>query len=267
MKRPKIFLDTNVCNDVADGRISSSEWQRVCKHIDDNYCYQISLITIKEIFGRLARSSESRFEEAKASLLALCAPAAPQFLPYPAAFALRTVLGLKAVARRVRIFESEERLVETISAALLKGLSKAEVKLLHHFDLDHFDKHENTPQGRFKDINEGLRTGKTEGHDRLVIAECLLQDFSQESDMESCAKLAAGIDAALTFSETLSHRTGDKGFDFGKHLTDWGDLMQLYYLCDERMHFITLDKRIGPMIQRSSQSSRVLLYGDFVNSL
>ena len=43
--------------------------------------------------------------------------------------------------------------------------------------------------------------------------------------------------------------------------------MQLYYLCDESMHFLTCEKRFIDYTKGSSQQSRILLYKDFVQSL
>ena len=61
----------------------------------------------------------------------------------------------------------------------------------------------------------------------------------------------------------------DKGYDFHapRHITDWGDASQLFYLCDQSMHFLTYDGNCRNHVKGSSQASSILLYREFVQSL
>jgi hypothetical protein len=266
MPRPKLFFDTDVCVNVEKGTICRDEWQHVCQHVNDKYGYQISFITLKEIFAGIARSSDEHFERAKVRLHSLCEPYSPQFLPCPAVFAVRTLLELSNVARRVWIANSEEDLYRSISGALLDGMSKDALKSQFSFDLDQFDDHEDQAQSRFALQNEGLRAGKTAEPDRSVMASCILEDLHLSSNPDSCQKLVIGLDAACTFTEVLCRQSKNPQFSFQKHRNNWGDMMQLYYLCDESMHFVTSDTRIRPKVSGSSQESRILLYDDLVKS-
>src|SRR5579863_4918982 len=151
--RPKLFIDTNVCINVANEIIPRDEWRKVRQHIEAHYSYQISFVTLKELFAKISRGEDDYFEESKKPLRVLCELASLEFLPYPPVFALRTVLGLKSVARRSALPISEEESYETVCKAILQCSGKAQLKAgvpdprkperIFSFDLDHFDRHEN----------------------------------------------------------------------------------------------------------------------------
>src|ERR1017187_5758418 len=73
--RPRIFLDTNICINVANGSIDPDEWRRVQRRIITNYRYCISVITLKELFSKLARGDEVHFDQNKGPLKVLDTPA------------------------------------------------------------------------------------------------------------------------------------------------------------------------------------------------
>lgn len=126
MVRPKLLLDANVCISVADERIPRDEWRKVCQHIETHYSYQISVVTLKELFAKLSRGDDICFEENKKPLRVLCDFHQREFLPYPPVFALRTVLGLKLVARRSIV--PEEDLYERVCNAIFQVSSKSQLK-------------------------------------------------------------------------------------------------------------------------------------------
>ena len=268
--RPKLFIDTNICINVANGTIPQAEWQRVRQHIEVHYSYQISAITLKEVLAKISRGEDAYFEENKKSLRVLYDARQQAFLPYPAVFALRTVLGLKSVARRSPI--PEEELYEAVCKALLQASSKAQLKdgvpypnrsgQLFSFDIDHFDLHENKPQIEHLDQLQGMRDGRIRMPDPMKLAEYTMEDCGQTPDAECCRKLANALDAANVFSRNLGKLSKSKDAHLGNRESDWGDIMQLYYLCDESMHFLTCDEKCRNQTHGSPQQGRILLYKD-----
>ena len=268
--RPKLFIDTNICINVANGTIPQAEWQRVRQHIEAHYSYQISAITLKEVLAKISRGKDDYFEENKKSLRVLYDAPQRAFLPYPAVFALRTVLGLKSVARRSSI--PEEELYETVCKALFQASSKTQLKdgvqypnrpgKLFSFDIDHFDRHENKPQIEHLDLLEGMRDGRVRMPDPMKLAAYTMEACGQASDAECCRKLANALDAANVFSRNLGKLSKSNHAHLGKRESDWGDIMQLYYLCDESMHFLTCDEKCRNQTQGSPQQRRILLYRD-----
>ena len=277
--RPKLFVDTNICVNVANGAIAPDEWKRVSLHIRTHYLYQISFITVKELFVKLARGLDEHFEMNKKPLQVLCELSPAEFLPYPAVFALRTVLGLTSAARRAPL--PEEELTRIVCKAILEAHTSSKARLKHGvpypdnpngfltFDLDHFDQHENKPQKRHVSLVQGMQQERVEMPDATRLAELMLQDCGQETNADSCKKLAGATTAAYAFSCNLARMSRNKNSParFEKRETDWGDIMQLYYLCDESMHFLTCDKKCKNQTQGSSQQSRIILFEDLIRSI
>ena len=167
--RPRIFLDTNICINVANGSIDPDEWRRVKRRITTNYRYCISVITLKELFSKLARGSDAYFDQNKGPLRVLDTPAKKTFLPYPHVFALRTVLRIMSAARNDCSGLAEEEWARTVLRAVLDAPSKRHLKhgipirnrkhRMQTFDLDHFDAHENQPQHEHVQLLQGVREG------------------------------------------------------------------------------------------------------------
>jgi predicted nucleic acid-binding protein len=274
--RPKLFLDTNICIDVASGTIAQDEWKKVRERIEEQYSYQISFITIKELLAKISRGSDEHFEKNKKALRVLCEFSRLEFLPYPAVFALRKVLRL-TVSRRSQFSASEEELYETVCRAVLQCSGKTKLKagvpypgkprLLFRFDLDHFDQHENGAQTEHLRLLKGLQADSVDRSDPIELAAFLLRECGQVSDTESCTKLANALSAVHKFTRNLYELSNNKQANIEKRENDWGDLMQLYYLCDESMHFLTRDEKCWNQTRGSTQQRRILRYKEFASSL
>ena len=277
--RPKLFLDTNVCINVASGRIPPREWSRVQRHINKRYRYCISFITVKELFSKLARGADDYIDKNKAPLRVLYGLAKRRFLPYPSVFTLRTVLNMQSAARVADTHSlPEEVALEDELNAVLDAPGKAQLKagfvmrkkektLFRTFDLDDFDVHENGPQNEHADLLQGMREGSIDKPDPLKVAAWMLHQHDLPPYPEQCERLAASLDAAYRFGYSLSQMTKDPAYDFHRHASDWGDTLQLMYLCDESMHFLTSDRDFRIRTKGSAQASRILLYPDFVRDL
>ena len=275
--RPKIFLDTGICINVANGIIDPAEWRRVQKWIASRYRYVISFITLKELLIKLARGSDAYFEQNKRPLRVLWSPANRSFLPYPAVLALRTALGMRSVARSDDSGMIEEQWAKTVLGNVLKAPNKAALKRgikvrnqrgsMWTFDLDHFDTHENSPQMEHAQLLEGIRDGNIEMPKPNSWAAWILHQFGITPLTEDCEKLGLSLDAAFRFSVALSEMAKNRSYDFTAHASDWGDALQLYYLCDARMHLLTLDADFRNRTKGSVQGSRILLYSEFVRSI
>ena len=275
--RPRLFLDTNICIHVANGNIAPAEWRRVQSRINSGYRYCISFITLKELFSKLARGSEAYFEKNKGALRVLDAPSKKTFLPYPSVFALRTVLRKESAARIYSDGVVEEEFAKTALRAVLDAPSKHILKTgipirnrrrrMQTFDLDHFDAGENEPQNEHAELLQGIRDGRIQPPKPRKLAAWILHPHGFEPYTDDCEKLEIGLDAAFRFSVKLSEMAKNKSYDFKDHASDWGDSLQLYYLCDESMRFLTWDTDFRSRTKGSPQSSRILIFPEFVRSL
>jgi predicted nucleic acid-binding protein len=276
MVRPKIFLDTNICINVANGEIEPGEWRKVWEHIREQFQYCISFVTLKELLGKLARGSDQHFERNKRPLHVLYGSGRRRFLPYPSVFALREVLGLMDVARKNSSDLSEEQWMEAILKAVLQAPSRARIdaevpvsstKRVQSFDLEHFDKHENRAQRQHSELLQGIREGKIDMPVPKIWAAWILRQHNLVPYTDECKKLVSSLDAAFRFSCSLGRATKDKGYNFHRHASNWGDTTQLFYLCDPSMHVITSDADFSNRTKGSPQRSRILLYRNLVRSL
>jgi hypothetical protein len=279
MVLPRLFFDTNICINAASGNIPAKEWNRVRKHINEHFRYRISFITLKELLGKLARCADAYFERNKRPLHVLAGTGKRQFLPYPSVFALRTVLGMRSVSRQNDdLGSTDEEWAETVLTAVLQASSKVQLKagipdsrsvkrMMVTFDLDHFDRQENRPQNEHAGLLQGIREGRIDMPNPMRWAAWILHQHGMKRYTEQCEKLVVALDAAYRFSCRLSNMSKDKGYDFHAHATDWGDALQLFYLCDSSMHFLTLDRNCRKHTAGSAQASRILLYPEFVRSI
>jgi hypothetical protein len=275
MVRPKLFFDTDVCINAANGKIPPAEWRRVQKRIGVHYRYCISYVTLKELFSKLARGSDAYFERNKGPLRVLYQPPQRRFLPYPSVFALRRVLGIESAGRTHDCGLTDEVWGERVLRAALDAPSKTRLKdgikvpnrkLMLSFDLDDFDRHENAPQNKQAELLQGIREGKTDPPVARKWAAWILKQHGLTPYTEDCEKLAVALDASYCFTCSLSKMANDKGYDFKTHASDWGDLLQVFYLCDEAMHFLTMDGDFRNRTKNSLQRSRILIYREFIKS-
>jgi predicted nucleic acid-binding protein len=277
MVRPKVFLDTNICISVANGTIGTEEWRRVQRHISSKYRYYISFITRKELFSKLARGSDEYFQQSKESLRVLFRPSKRRFLPYPSVFAIRTILGKIDVARESDSGLTEEEEAEASFKAVLDAPSKAALKSgikarhrkrrVQFFDLDHFDQHEDGPQREHTELLKGIRAGTINKPDPIAWAAWILEPHGLQPYTDDCEKLVKGLDAAYRYGFSLTKMAKNESYDFKAHASDWGDTLQLFHLCDESMHFLTLDADFRNRTTGSPQRDRILLYPEFLRSL
>jgi hypothetical protein len=233
MMRPKLFLDTNICINATNGTIPANEWRRVQKHIGGKFRYQISFVTMKELFGKLARCADEYFEQNKRPLNILFGPGRRKFLPYPSVFALRTVLGLCKVSRKSDELKlPEEERFEFVMTAVLEAPSKAQLragipdrrncKMVQIVDLDHFDQHENRPQNEYASLLQGIRENRIDMPDPMQWAAWILHQHELTPYSEQCARLIPALDAAYRLTCALSKMTKDKRYNIQSHASYWG---------------------------------------------
>jgi len=278
MVRPKIYFDTNICIDLANGNngnIDPNEWNRVRRYIREKYRYCISFITVKELFAALARGSEEFFSTNKQPLEILYGCGKREFLPYPFAFALQTVLQVRHEDLHSEPKDGArlKKMVEVVLDASTKDTLERGIpdrrrrgKFLT-FDLDDFDSVENGPQKEFAKILEGIRDGTIDAPDPRKWSAWLLAQYKMTPYSEQCDALSRSLDAAYQHTVFLAALAKNRNYNFAKQESHWGDVAQLFYLCDERMHFLTSDTEFLSAAKGSTQSSRILLYRDFVQRI
>jgi len=186
-------------------------------------------------------------------------------------------LGKNEVARESDSGLTEEEEAEASLKAILDSPSKAALKSgiavrhrkrrMQFFDLDHFDTHEDKPQKEYSDLLDGIRDGRINRPEPIAWATWLLEPHGLPAYDADCEKLVKGLDAAYRYGFFLTTLADNKSYQFKDHASDWGDTLQLFYLCDESMHLLTLDADFHNRTKGSYQRDRILLYTEFVRSL
>ena len=172
---------------------------------------------------------------------------------------------------------TEEEEAEASLRAVLDAPSKAAlkdgIKVRHRkrriqvFDLDHFDTHEDGPQKEHSELLGGIRAGNINKPEPIAWAAWLLKQHGLTPYTDDCEKLVGGLDAAYRYAFSLSRMANNESYDFKAHASDWGDTLQLFYLCAGSMYFLTLDADFRNRTKGSAQRDRILLYREFVQSL
>ena len=92
----------------------------------------------------------------------------------------------------------------------------------------------------------------------------MLDDYGISCGVGDAATLGKRLDSAYFYSRSLAELAKNGNYDFAKHESDYGDSLQLFYLSDERTHFLTADRDFSTRAKGSTQNSRILYFGDFV---
>ncbi len=130
--------------------------------------------------------------------------------------------------------------------------------------MDHFALHENGPQKEHAELLEGVRTGQINRPDPIKMSASIMEAHGLTPDTGDCVKLAGALDAAFKYEGVLADFAKNKGYDYDKHQSDWGDALQLMYLCDPNFLFVTYERELRKRLQHSPQAARICRWSDFL---
>jgi hypothetical protein len=272
MPRPILFLDTNVCINVAKERIAPDSWAKAQRYISRNFEYRISPHTVVELLIGLQRGKPEFFEENQRNLKALASIGGdPAILPFPGAYAAQVVLQLKVtpapnsspadVRRWLLVVIRAKEAADLSKGVEIPGITRA----LATLDLSQMevqlqvakDQHSTRLQ-RARSENRPVPTREEWGH--------LLGDVGVhlENDAEA-RRVTDALDAAYVLDSELFQLARSNTYDFARHDTDYLDMNQLYYLCNPRMHMLTEEVNLPRRVQASPQRTRILRVGDILS--
>jgi hypothetical protein len=244
MVRPEIYFDTHVIRDAADGVIAESDWKRTTEHVARKFRHRISPVTLYELLTDIASGDESEFERRRERIRRLFLAKKNRFLRLPRYFAAEHLFGdTRAIANmEPDDFDVWSRVV--LAAAdkntLLTGVSmKDDPRMRYRLDLGDIEKHLN--EGRPEKSDGGSESGSAS-------PDSILRLLWQEPDDARREKVAMGLSAALAL-EPATNKSGT-----------WMRMLQLFYLCDPEIIFVTSDAGILAAAKNSTQAERVWDY-------
>jgi hypothetical protein len=268
MAKPKLILDTNVCDILA--RKSSGEVNRFQKRIASEFRLMASPETFIELLVPIKYGqNEDHFKKDQRRIRLMAGGGAPRFLRFPGAFALHSVLGLASpvtkfnpnhfnkwfnivVAARSRSQLLNVRVRRSTDTRLL-GLNPDIIIAQHQ-------------EGKTSH-EEWLRTIMSRPHKfppPEMWVKMMAKELGHDLTDGQVQKLAEGLDAAYKYQKynfTTASNTPD--YKATKHEGDWTDNQQLYYLSDPTMFLLTDDSGIRNKCNQSEQANRILLLQEF----
>jgi len=284
--RPWILFDTNICVEAAksNGMIQPEEWKKVLRYCYSRYRYCVSWVTWKELLVKLSRGDDACWEQNRVPLKILSWNAKATYLEKPPLFALKGLLGIDASPRTtedgapvVPLPKQMRDVVAWVSVAANKDDLRQGIevngrngrRLIGTFDLDHLDACENETQHEQANLLGELRAGRIVASDPTKLSAWLLVQCGLQAYTDHCHKLSSGLDAAYRYTFWLYGQAKNNNYAFGhkRHLGDWDDVQQLYYLSHKQVHLLTLDRDFVERTKGTSQAAQILLYNDFVRQL
>ena len=264
---PKIFLDTCVCIDVAQGVQPGADWTSVSKTLCKKFRYKISPLTVYELISGLARGGGEHFQRNREAISVLYPAGRKTFLPPLSVFMPNALFGehrrmpysvendferwVLAVlqARSFSELQSDKLIVRGKRI----GLSLAEINRdMHIVRRDH---------ARMFKFMHGTGPGTAE-LTHQVWADSILKGVGKPPTKDNISLVVQRLDAAYRFQARQWKFISNPQYDFEKHDSDLTDDMQLCYLCDPELYFVTTDKRLWNCTRGSTQSARVLGFSE-----
>ena len=269
-RKPKIFLDTSVCIDVAKGNVPAEEWRTIWKYIANNFEYAISPMTIREILVGLAKGDAQYFTENREALKVLYPTHRKTFFKLPGEFVLEQVLNWTRSVSGRRPSDLQLQIRVVLGAFSRADLEHSQVVLSETpnigrgLDLKKVEESINKGKEHFVKRLEFFRAGSMdEPSPSSSVRAWVKSIFGLEADEEECSAIADALDAYNRHHESLFALARKGQYDFSHHDSDWIDGQQLMYLSDPTVRFVVCDGRIKTWTKKSTQSERIILFTEF----
>jgi hypothetical protein len=267
LRRAKFVFDTQVVSYICDGVIPRAEWNAVRQSISKHARYAISAVTLYELIAGIADGDDRHFSENQARLRVLCEPPKMKILPLARDFIRSSIFRFPPQKpdfgpEKLKIW------IHVILAAKTKGEVRGPITLprsgnwnrQYGFDLSLLASQIKQGKQNHATELEGLRQGKFSIPTPERWTESRLKECGIETSAPNVARLLEGFDAARRYDFFLFALEKNHAYDFARHDSDWLDIMQLCYLADPFVHFITCDADMNLRTAGSPQANRILSF-------
>jgi hypothetical protein len=269
LRRAKFVFDTHVVSYICDGVITRTDWDAVRQFISRRGRYAISAITLYELIASIAHGDDQHFSENQARLKILREPPKRKILPLTRDFIRSTIFHLPPqkpdfAPERMKIW------IDVILAAKTKQEVRGPIMLPrsgnrkppYGFDLSHLANHIKEGKRHNAAELEGLRQGAFGIPTTERWAESRLKECGVETSAQNVTTLLEAVDAARRYDFSLFSMAKNRAYDFGRHDSDWLDIMQLCYLADPLVHVVTSDANMKLRTRGSPQADRILTFDE-----
>jgi hypothetical protein len=270
---PKLILDTNVC-----GKLLSPAYlgdvERIKRQFSRNFRIVVSPQSFLELLNCIRGGDGTHFSADKDRLRLLVGGGKMDFLPFPVAFALKTVLGV--ADRSPKFFgPSHFRLWfrVVIHAKDRAELVNDDVRLpgdtqrqRRGFKLEESNRQHEDGISQHRVQIEKAIGGKGILPPPDLWAAGLADSLGHKLAPQQATLLGTRLDAAYRYAKELCSIVANGLYNFDKHRGDWIDWQQLFYLCDPSIFLLTDDKGLWNRVGSSSQGAQILDLRNFLKS-
>jgi hypothetical protein len=265
----RFIEDTNVISraakDAGYGALLQKERERLEA---DGGRHAISPVVLIELLHGMAKSKSSLFQQNRERFKVLKYRGQSEFLRFPAAFALNSVLGIESPVTEVRPGDFRQWLEVVCAAQNREELLSGSVDLnglspmSYGFDFGllarNRDERHRVHVERMKAVrHDGLESASPE----VWVGELLKTHNFIRPKPEEISALCPRLEAAYLLDKELMRLSRDTDYKFD-HKERSGDALDdelLFYLADSDLLLITGDRKLKTRICASSQASRVML--------
>lgn len=225
----RYFLDTQLYSYLANGAIARADWRAALARRE----LWLSPVTAYELLEGLRNASPHTYPMSLAALAEAASLPDERILPFPARFSRR---WKPAIARR------------WLAAAARADLPAS---------FSEFRRVVN--RGRQKFLEKIRRFMAAVPPHHRSLGDPL---FSPEWRARAGKRTGENLDAAFVFQTAVLERAVRIRYNPEKHPSDYLDYLQLHYLEEEDLAFVTADRKLASMTSRSLQSDRILLWNE-----
>jgi predicted nucleic acid-binding protein len=268
---PKLILDTNVC-----GKLLSPAYrgdvEQIKRHFSRYFDLVVSPQSFVELLNCIQGGDGTHFSADKDRLRFLVGGGAVDFLPFPVAFALKTVLGVddrspkffgpSHFMRWFKVVINAKDRTELVNWDVrLPGDSKRQRR---GFRLEELIRQHEDGISQHRAQMEKAIGGKGILPTPDMWAAGLADSLGHKLAPQRATLLGTRLDAAYRYAKELCSIVANGLYNFDKHRGDWIDWQQLFYLCDPNIFLLTDDKGLRTRVETSAQGAQILDLRDFL---
>jgi len=263
----KVFFDTQICINAANGQIREADWNDVNLYIRQVGEYWTSPLTVGEILLSIARGERDYFEAGRARLRSVYS-ADSKYFDFARYFVAKT-LGLPD-RRPARL---EDDLGFVIQICLL---AESRDELLEEgVPVPYLTRRVRIRLDRLLEEIDGIQQSYVQrftllkGRGKINLtpeewARPILTLYGIEKDRLARERFLGALNAAYQFETALFDLARNANYDLRKNVSDLVDAQQLCYLADPTVVFVTDDSDHKKRLRGSAQSGRILSFRELL---
>jgi hypothetical protein len=269
MRRPRLLLDTNVCEKLRDATFQF-DVERMRGRIRHEFDIVVSPQTFIEILKSVKDArTEEHFEIRRKRLNVMTNDGEAEFVRFPGSFALSTVLGLETPLKEHGPAEFRQWYRILVTSNSLAELVECNVQLpddprRYGLDLPFVEHEEKDGVRRHREFLTAIASGSYQFPPPAIWAQRIADHLECSVTNEQRETLAKRLSAAYEYHKaTFKLMTNNPNYNVEGHDSDRMDHLQLFYLCDPELYILTDDAGIRSGCSASSQACRILALTEF----